>query len=174
MININNLKVYGVIYKIENNITKRCYIGKTRKGFNKRYNGDIYTNTHNEPLKKDIEKYGIENFNIIEVVDIAYNQDILDQKEQYWINMFKDNIYNIDLETYNYNKRHNIFKTKIDKNSFKKVRCIEDGKIFNDYLKCASYYNVDRIQVFRMCNGNSKIKNIYDKNKKNKYHFEYV
>ena len=34
---INNLEVYGVIYKITNKVNNKVYIGQTTRCFNKRY-----------------------------------------------------------------------------------------------------------------------------------------
>ena len=38
MVKIGNLEVHGIIYKIENLVNHKVYIGQTTQGFNKRYN----------------------------------------------------------------------------------------------------------------------------------------
>lgn len=48
---------YGYIYIITNTVNNKVYIGQTTIGFDKRYKGSI-KNTHNEHLKRAIEKYG--------------------------------------------------------------------------------------------------------------------
>lgn len=84
---IGNIEVYGVIYKITNIINGKCYIGQTVTGFNRRYSGGLES-THNEHLKKSILKYGIENFEIIKIFDVAFSKDELDIKETMYIKIF--------------------------------------------------------------------------------------
>lgn len=100
---IVNLECFGIIYKITNKVNGKVYIGQTRNGFNKRYNADgegierVYNSNlknkeksqyYNFKLVKDIEKYGFENFEVIEVFDIAQSQEELDNKEMKWIKEF--------------------------------------------------------------------------------------
>lgn len=98
---IGNLEVYGIIYKIHNNINSKVYIGQTIQngGFDARYRNNLEINTHNVHLKNAIHKYGIENFNICKVYDIAFSKEELDIKEQCWIS-----IYNSANPKYGYNK----------------------------------------------------------------------
>lgn len=84
---IGNIEVYGVIYKITNMINGKCYIGQTVVGFDRRYSGGL-ENTHNEHLKKSIQKYGIENFEIIKMFDVAFSKVELDIKETMYIDFF--------------------------------------------------------------------------------------
>lgn len=108
-----NIEVYGIIYKIENLINKKVYIGQTKRGFKKRYkyggntliervytyheklwnNNDKSCNTH---LLRTIRKNGFENFKVIEIFDIAFSKSELDIKEQSWISIYNsfDNGYN--------------------------------------------------------------------------------
>ena len=79
---INNLEVYGIIYKITNKITKKVYVGKTKNGFEIRYGNDIYKNTHNRYLKQDIKKYGIDSFEINKELDYAFSKEELNIKEK--------------------------------------------------------------------------------------------
>jgi hypothetical protein len=95
-------KMYGVIYKIQNNINNKVYIGQTTNdnGFNGRYSYNLEENTHNEHLKNSILKYGIDNFNIDKEFDIANSQEELDEKEIYWIEY-----YNSTNPKFGYNKK---------------------------------------------------------------------
>lgn len=79
---IGNLEVYGVIYKITNKVNGKVYIGQTTQagGFKERYKGNLL-NTTNEHLKRSIEKYGLENFSVIEVYDVAFSRDELNINE---------------------------------------------------------------------------------------------
>ena len=85
---IGNLECYGVIYKITNKINGKTYIGQTIHGFDKRYNGNLKNNTHNQYLKRSITKHGIENFEVNKIFDIAFSKEELDIKEDLWINYF--------------------------------------------------------------------------------------
>ena len=104
---------YGAIYGVACKVTNRWYIGQTTKSFNIRYNGNFFNCKTNELyddsekkqlLNDDIEKYGQENFEIIEVLDVAFSEKELDEKEAYYIDLYK--AYD---EGYNSN-RGNIFK----------------------------------------------------------------
>ena len=85
---INELEVYGVIYKITNKINGKSYIGQTTQGFDKRYGYNLKRSTNNKHLKSAINKYGIDNFDICKVFDVAYNQEELDKKEIFWIEYY--------------------------------------------------------------------------------------
>jgi len=87
---IGNLEVYGIIYKITNKVNGKVYIGQTTQtgGFRARYYGSII-NTTNGHLKASINKYGVENFNISEVYDIAFSKEELDIKETIYIQLYR-------------------------------------------------------------------------------------
>lgn len=96
---IGNIKCYGIIYKITNKVNGKVYIGQTIQNFKRRYRNGII-DTHNEYLKKSIEKYGVENFEIIEKYDIAFSKQELDIKEIMYIKL-----YNSTNPKYGYNFR---------------------------------------------------------------------
>lgn len=85
---IGNLEVYGVIYKIQNKVNKKIYIGQTTMGFDKRYNNNLLKNSSNKYLKSEIRKYGIENFSVCKIFDIAFSKTELDIKEIAYIKCF--------------------------------------------------------------------------------------
>lgn len=102
---IGNLEIYGVIYKIENLINGKVYIGQTIQegGFDDRYNRSgegiekVYLfhkykknnkTTYNKHLLGAIEKYGFNAFSVIKIFDIAFSQKELDIKEQCWIGIY--------------------------------------------------------------------------------------
>lgn len=107
---INEKEYYGIIYKIENIINHKVYIGQTieQNGFNGRYccNGKgierVY-NYHknrknrnadyNPHLLNAIEKYGFDSFIVDEVFDVALSPDELNDKEMFYIKQF-DSFYN--------------------------------------------------------------------------------
>lgn len=83
---IGNIEVYGVIYKIKNKINDKVYIGQTVNGFKNRYcGGRWWKGTDNNHLLKSVDKYGIENFEIFEIIDIAFSRKELDIKEKVYI-----------------------------------------------------------------------------------------
>jgi hypothetical protein len=102
---------YGIIYLINNKINDKKYIGLTtnKKGFNGRYNAsgvgvervlnylkhrENIGYPHNEHLLRSIEKYGKNNFEVIEEFDFANSKNELLEKERYWIKYYKSNDYN--------------------------------------------------------------------------------
>lgn len=97
-----SIKKYGVVYKIQNKVNNKVYIGQTsdEQGFDGRYNGDLERYTHNIHLKSSIKKYGIENFEIIKELEVAYSQEELNEKEIYWIEH-----YDSTNPMFGYNKR---------------------------------------------------------------------
>ena len=78
---------YGIIYKIENKINGKIYIGQTTKTFDERYGGDI-RNTHNEHLRNSIEICGVENFYIDKCVCECETKEELDRVEQFYIYVY--------------------------------------------------------------------------------------
>ena len=90
--------IYGYIYKITNLVNGKVYIGQTTVGFDLRYRGTI-RNTHNSHLKRAIEKYGEENFEIEKEFDLAYSRQDLDELEVYYIEKFSSSN-----SEYGYNK----------------------------------------------------------------------
>ena len=121
------MKRYGIIYKIENKINGKIYIGQTTKSFKERYNNDVAKFTHNQHLKDSIEKYGIKNFEITEEFDIAYSMEELNKKENHYINLYKstDRKFGYNKKTGGANGRHNE-ETK------KKISLSKQGKTLSE------------------------------------------
>ena len=82
------MEYYGQIYKILNTINNKIYIGITTLDdvIKNRYSGSI-ANTHNKHLKRAINKYGIENFEV-STIDRAYSQVELESKEKDYIGLY--------------------------------------------------------------------------------------
>lgn len=89
---------YGVIYGVHCKPSDRWYIGQTIRSFNNRYQGNFFNTKSNElsddstkaqVLNDDIEKYGQESFEIFEVLDVAFSEKELDEKEAYYIDLYK-------------------------------------------------------------------------------------
>lgn len=86
---IGNLEIYGIIYKIENLVNGKIYIGQAREGFDKRYGNKGILKTHNFHLKKSVEKYGLDKFKVTKIYDFAFSKKELDIKEMSYIKMYK-------------------------------------------------------------------------------------
>lgn len=112
---IGNIKCYGIVYKIENIINNKVYIGVTReeRGFKGRYNRKgkgierVYNyhlsckknyEYYNENLLNDIEYYGFDSFEVTEIFDVAFSMEELRIKEKNWVTIYDsyNNGYNND------------------------------------------------------------------------------
>lgn len=71
-----------IIYKIQNNINGKIYIGLTTKALSKRIAEHIAENK--SYIQKALNKYGVQSFSIA-VIDSAESREALCEKEQYWI-----------------------------------------------------------------------------------------
>ncbi len=74
-----------IIYKIENKINDKIYIGQTKKKLSERIAQHIAENRFY--FQKALNKYGLESF-VISIIDEAYTKEILDEKEKYWIKFY--------------------------------------------------------------------------------------
>lgn len=96
----------GYIYKIENLINGKCYIGQTITTIEHRWGQHRSDNTNPNPMYKAFKKYGIENFSVKEVAH--YTRDtkeellkILNIKEVHYIDKYNSlitqNGYNLSI-----------------------------------------------------------------------------
>ena len=91
----------GYIYKIENQINHKVYIGQTIKSLNKRFSQ--HKNNYTKPyfsqihLYRAFKKYDIENFSFEKIEQV--NDEDLDEREKYWIAYYNsyENGYNSTL-----------------------------------------------------------------------------
>ena len=103
------LDVYGIIYLVRNKVNGKCYIGQTVKknGFRDRYgvgNGrtmieSFYkahkkNNNSSDIILEDMEKYGLDAFEVDECIDYAFSKTELDIKERTYISVYKSMISN--------------------------------------------------------------------------------
>lgn len=80
------------IYKIENTVNGKIYIGLSKNSAKTRWathisNAKTGRSYSNSPVSKAIKKYGISNFTF-SVVDYAENIDQLNTKESFWISHY--------------------------------------------------------------------------------------
>lgn len=102
---IDNKEYYGIIYKIENTINHKVYIGQTtqKRGFKDRYcrkgqgiervyNSYLRDKKHNRSynihLFNAIKKYGFNAFTVDEIFDVASTEHELNEKEMFYIKQF--------------------------------------------------------------------------------------
>lgn len=90
---------YGVIYSATNTINDKKYIGQTIRGLKKRKNEHIWLakNGSDWAFQQAIRKYGEDAFEW-DIIDRAKNQEELNDKEIYWIelcNTFYEGGYNM-------------------------------------------------------------------------------
>lgn len=83
--------VYGYIYKIENLVNGKVYIGQTIQKPNKRFNLHLWELRHhthdNSYLQNSFNKYGEANFKFM-VLNYATTKEVLDKLEVDYINYF--------------------------------------------------------------------------------------
>ena len=81
----------GYIYKIENNVNHKLYIGKTLFTIERRWNQHKYNayrdNLKHIPLYSAIQKYGVNNFSVSELEKVD-NPQVLSEREKYWIEYY--------------------------------------------------------------------------------------
>lgn len=94
MVDFSEYRNKAGIYKWENKINHKCYIGQA-KDLNRRlihHFSNIKTGRYNSPLYKAVAKYGINNFDITIVEVLEASDDLnkrLDEREIYYIEYYK-------------------------------------------------------------------------------------
>lgn len=127
------MQVYGIIYMIRNNVNGKIYFGQTikKKGFKGRYeNGEWWRFSDNSHLKNSAEKYGHENFTVIEEFDVAYSKQELDLLEDLYICM-----YDTMNRQFGYNKRRGGSHGKLSQESKDKIAQKVGGELNPMYGK---------------------------------------
>ena len=76
----------GFIYKISNDFNNKAYIGQTSRTIQIRFKEHI-SKPNNTHIDNSIKKHGATHFIVEEIEQIA-NNDLLDEREIYWINYF--------------------------------------------------------------------------------------
>ncbi len=89
----------GKIYKIEDDINHKVYIGQTAGSIQQRYEQHLNERfkNPNRRLYKAMNQLGIEHFSVIEIEDCV--ESCLDDREQYWIKYYDsyNNGYNMTI-----------------------------------------------------------------------------
>lgn len=149
------------IYKIENNINKKLYIGQTTKTLQKRWNQHLRKcrNGFNTPLYNAIRKYGEDNFSISLVEEVP-DEVSLDEREQYWIDHY--NSYG-QPNGYNATSGGNLFSKDTNPVNLPEIR-----EKISDKLKSSTYWKTDEwksVQKARWTGENNPAKKIENRKK---------
>jgi group I intron endonuclease len=131
------LKIYGIIYKISNLITGKIYIGQTVFTAEKRFSQHVKSSMDKKPkqyIHRSMNKYGIEFFTV-EKIDEAYTSDELNQKEYDWI--IKEDC----MAPNGYNLRAGGGRPGFSEETRKRMREFKSGgKWFHDPIDDKEYY----------------------------------
>lgn len=148
----------GIIYKIENKITGKVYIGQTLYSLQKRWLQHIHESKDALEGKRQsfplfhrmIIKYGEENFlpSILEECD----NSILDEKEKYWIDFYNSNQDGYNSTIGGQNNINKVINQKVSKYKINgEYICT-----FNSAREAAESARVDVSNIRRNCSGDTK------------------
>ena len=178
---IGNLECYGIIYKIENTVNHKVYIGQTTRGFNERYCAEgkgiervynyhkqrkKYLQPYNEHLLNSIEKYGFKAFKVDEMFDIAFSEKELNKLEYMYIK-----IYNLTNNKYGYNnkdggdcyKKNKRTLLKQHKISCTPIYSITDKIVFETENEAINFYKLNSKNIILNSIKNNRPLNINGK-----------
>lgn len=162
-------KVSG-IYKIENKINGKVYIGQSVDVY-RRLKKHIWEikNNNNNVLYKAFKKYGIENFTyeLIEECDV----EELDEKEIFYIRKYNSYIGAENSNGYNLNTGGGVNRgwnpTEENRNNFRNAnlggkshfarKTICDGIVFDCAKDCAKYFNIPYASIKDWLSGKNKM-----------------
>lgn len=152
--------VVGTIYKIQNLIDGKIYIGQTINAIEKRMYLHQYKKSRCLYLKNAINKYGIDNFKISEEETIRRNTkkelfDALDEAEIKLIEKYKSmfpNGYNLTSGGRRSRMSEDSIKRRSDKLK-KPIVCNETGKIYLSATDAAIEFGVKKEFIHRVLRG---------------------
>lgn len=173
-----------IIYKIQNKINGKIYIGQTIKPLNQRISQHKSNSKNKSVIGNAIKKYGWDNFDA-EIIDTATNIEELNRKEIYWIGYYKSlvpNGYNIEIGGKNAPNGEDIrrkiaiankgrFLGEKSSKSKKVYKFSLDGKFICEYgsvREASRKNNISNSQISSVCRGEHFIAKgyrwSYDKN----------
>ncbi len=149
-----NMKNFGIIYKITNEVNGKIYVGQTIRSMNDRWTDHKRdaVNGVDYPLYFAMRKYGVENFNIV-CLDSASSLDDLNQKEKLWIKELNSLCKN--------EKGYNVVIGGLGLGSVNSQPTINlsSGMEFDSASKMAEFYNLSYDFVLKVLNGHKRMKN---------------
>lgn len=139
----------GFIYKVTNKINEKCYIGETLNTLNKRFYQHC-TSAYNKKywnyyFYRAIRKYGIENFEIIELEKVTNSDRKILKKEILILEEKYIKIYDSFNSGYNSNSggRHPL-ETSIETRELQRNRKLENPKTKDNSKYARSFYNNEK------------------------------
>ena len=135
----------GYIYKIVNDINDKMYIGQTSRSIQERWKEHLKESNSarsNHPIYRAMRKYGNEHFSIEEIEQV--DNDLLNQREQYWIEEY--NSYNSGYNATLGGDGKRIDYTKI-------YQLWQEGKLINE-IASITYHKRDTISLILRQNYN--------------------
>lgn len=147
----------GIIYGVLNTLNSQWYIGSTTRTFRKRYKtkSNWWKHSHNEHLRRSIDKHGIDKFKIFILESGISGQEELDKREQWYIRKYKA----LHPDGYNFDTGGKGGRLKSEASKLKKSKSYtlkhRDGrilKIVNAHRFCQEN-NINSGDFGRMING---------------------
>lgn len=136
--------MFGFIYIITNTVNNKVYVGQTIRSLEERWREHCRTKCHkgelNMLIKKAIQKYGRENFNITELEKCKIEE--LNEKEVYYINL-----YNSYKEGYNMTKGGTSGTKPLKLTKEQQESCLELYKLGFSLREIAKEFNVDKATI---------------------------
>lgn len=134
------------IYKIENLINNKVYIGQSKNIYKRWYGHRCDCKTKEYPLYQAIRKYGIENFHFSILEECKIEK--LSEREDYWMNYY----HSLTPNGYNINKAETHYTNLAIPQQYLDI--IEDIETSELKLKdIATKYNMSSVQIGRINNG---------------------
>jgi group I intron endonuclease len=179
---INLVIMKGYIYKIENIVSKKVYIGQTVRTVEFRWSQHQHPKSKSVALKDAIKKYGPNLFKVTTLeMAIAPSREelckILNSLERKYIrenNSIVPNGYNLmsggDNAFHSPESKEKIaaskrgkprpdmlkHMSKIHEKVKKPVKCNETGQVWNSVKECAEFFSVQSKQISRVLKGQRK------------------
>jgi len=160
--------VYGVVYKVENKVNGKCYIGQTTKPLEERKCKHYSEYSGCFKLKAALQKYNKNNF-LWDILYVANSRSDLDRKEIFYIGYFDSINYGYNIKKGgSYGKHNQVTKEKIGKANAGKKRTKEAKKKISEALKGK---NVGQNNSFYGKNHTTEVKKIISQANSKQYIF---
>ena len=124
-----------IIYKVENMIDGKVYIGKTGKSLEKRWKEHCYDAKRKSSVKRfklhrAIAEYGAENFSVVQI-DTAATKDEADEKEVKWIRHYCATIHGYNTSPGGRNGAN-----------YRRIKNVETGEVFDSIAEACKKVGV--------------------------------
>lgn len=148
--------MYGLIYKITNNINGKIYIGQTYQTLENRWKKHIQQIDDGSYFHNSLKKYGIENFSC-EILEENIDESELNNKEIYYISKFNSFAFAPNSNGYNTTKGGNNYpaiNAKLNENQIKEIQELLINTDLSE-IEIASKYNITFFAISDINRGKS-------------------